>query len=57
MTETKVNQIIGMIKDNADSNRIMCIKDDDARMGFYTWVRMDLVRETLREVEDDESGS
>ena len=57
MRETKVNEIMGMIEDNADSdrirNKILAIADNGAPRGFYTWYRSDLVRETLREVPDE----
>ena len=60
MRETKVSEIMGMIEDKADSetsrHKIMAISNEEAPMGFYTWYRSDLIRETLREV-PDEPGS
>ena len=55
MRETKVNEIIGMIEDKRDDNRLMRITDPASEMRFRTWVRLDLIRETLREVPDDEN--
>lgn len=53
MREAKVREIMGMIEDKSD--RILAIGDDMAPMGFYKWYRSDLIRETLREVPDDEN--
>ena len=55
MRETKVSEIMGMIEDNADDERVMAISALNGKMGFFNWYRSDLVRETLREVPDNEN--
>ena len=55
MRETKVSEIMGMIEDHADDERVMAVRALNGKMGFFNWYRSDLVRETLREVPDDEN--
>lgn len=55
MNEKKVSEIMGMIEDNADDERIMAVRALNGKMGFFNWYRSDLIRETLREVPDEQS--
>ena len=53
MNEQRVNEIMGMIEDKLDDTNSMAIRDEKAPLGFFTWIKMNLVREVLREAADD----
>lgn len=53
MTKKEAEEVISKIFDNMKDTNSVAIKDSTKKMGFSTWVNLDMVLEVIREAADE----